>query len=396
MAAINGFPHFRSNYVPALLISFVVLASLGFYYFSFISDGYLQHYDEFYTLSRTLSLINTADWMSIWFNGEPVFKKPPLQYWLGALLIEAGVQPTVAVRVWSLIFGLGLLGATGLLAYACSPQRPYVIPFAIILLTSSTLVWTHALSAMLETGAAFFLVTTLASLILATRNPSWWIVTGLSAGLGFLQKSPAPLVLAGLVVAWLYLRPFLGLSHQQSVYKKSLQSMQFKSGAVIAVILASLWPLIQISLHGWEYLRIAYLREIVRRFMPSVEDATGKPSLSWAWVKWLLDDMSWLAPALFMAIICIPISPALRRSLWVKVLAVILVLFFLLFTLAGGKIYPRYLIQVVPLMVVLVAIVAAQLFKPQPLLPIIAFVVVFATGKVFQDTKPLASNVMVL
>jgi 4-amino-4-deoxy-L-arabinose transferase-like glycosyltransferase len=382
----------HSGYVPSSLISLVVVVSVGLYYFPAISHGYLQHYDEFYTLSRTLSFIEHSDWLSIWFNGDPVFKKPPLQYWLGALLIAAGAEPLVALRAWPLIFGLCLLAATGLLAHACSQNRPYVIPTAIILLTSSALVWTHAISAMLETGTAFFLVLTIASMILAARSPGWWIVTGLSAGLAFLQKSPAPVVLAGCFIAWLYLHACFGQREEKSLYRSSIQSLQFKIGTVLAFILVSFWPLVQIWRHGWRYLHVAFGREILQRFAPSMKDTSGAPSFSFAWTEWMFDDAFWFWAAALVALVSIPLMAELRRELGAKTLLATLALFFFVFTLAGGKIYPRYLIQVAPLMAAALAIAAAQVVKPPALLPILALAFVLATGKVFHDTTFLLSD----
>lgn len=367
----------KHTFILALLISLVVVILIGLYYFQAIPFGYLQQYDEFYTLNRTLSFEKNSDWLTIWFNGEPDFKKPPLQYWLGALAIKAGLEPLVALRLWPLLFGLCLLAATGLLAYACAPKHPYAIPTAIILLTSSQLLWNHAVMAMLETGTAFFLTLTVASMILALRNSRWWIITGISAGLGFLQKSPAPILLAGCVVGWLSVRPWLSQTDEKQQSSSPLHLAHFKTGTAIAIILALFWPIAQTLRHGSHYLHIAFVQQIFNRFSPSIADKSSTHPFSFSWLEWLVMDTPWLWLTALASMFFVPFFTELRRNLGVKILLATVFFFFFLFTIAGGKIYSRYLIQVMPFMAVLLAIVMAHIIKPPSFLRLLACIVVF-------------------
>jgi hypothetical protein len=54
-------------------------------------------------------------------------------------------------------------------------------------------------------------------------------------------------------------------------------------------------------------------------------------------------------------------------------------------TFAGGKVYPRYLLQVLPILSVVLAVSLAHFIKVQPLLPLIALILVVLTGGPFYN-----------
>jgi hypothetical protein len=229
-------------------------------------------------------------------------------------------------------------------------------------------------------------------MILAVRRPSWWLVTGLSAGLAFLQKSPGPLLLALSFVALLYLLAHIGPLTEKKLYRASLTSVQLKLGALFGFVLISFWPLVQIVRHGTRYLDVAFRSEIIDRFAPAADESSGALSVSLEWIGWMSNDAVWFWMCGLCALAILTLFTRLRRDLGTMVLLATVALFLCLFTVAGGKIYPRYLIQVAPLMSAVLAIVAAQVVKPRALLPLLALLFVAATGKVFHDPSFLLTN----
>ena len=76
----------------------------------------LWQYDKWYTAERVQVILARHDWLTLYGNGLPVFKKPPLQYWLSAGLQIAGLPETLALRLPSLGAALGTLCLTAHLA----------------------------------------------------------------------------------------------------------------------------------------------------------------------------------------------------------------------------------------------------------------------------------------
>jgi len=151
-------------------------------------------------------------------------------------------------------------------------------------------------------------------------------------------------------------------------------------------ILVSFWPIAQISRHGSDYLQVAFVKEIFKRFSPLTANESTGGFLSFFWLEWLMNDMVWLLPTALTSMLIVPFFPKLRSNIGVKILLIIAIFFFCLFTMAGGKIYSRYLIQVIPFMVVLVVIVAGHTFRPSFLLPMLGLVIVFATNSGLHNT----------
>ena len=51
---------------------------MGEYYYPMLPKGELQQFDEYYTLERSHAFLVKNDWLSVYSNYSPNFKKPPL------------------------------------------------------------------------------------------------------------------------------------------------------------------------------------------------------------------------------------------------------------------------------------------------------------------------------
>jgi 4-amino-4-deoxy-L-arabinose transferase-like glycosyltransferase len=253
----------KGEFRAAVLIAALIATSIWLYYAAQIGIGDLSRPDEFSTLDRSAGFSLHHDWLTVYSKGEPSFRKPPLQYWMSALLLKTGIDPLIALRLPSIFFALATLAATGLLAYALAPNFPWAIPGAILVLCGSTARWQNANSALLDSGATFFVTASLATIILALTRPRWWLSAGLLIGLGSIQKAPVPLLLLGLLLLMLHIsRGWTGFDSQ------SLQrNPHFKRGLVLALVLSFAWPCLQLVLHGVDVLGTNY-SETIKRFIP--------------------------------------------------------------------------------------------------------------------------------
>lgn len=312
-----------------------------------LHDGDLQHFDEWFTYDRTRNLLRTGDWTTLTANHAPVNQKPPLQYWLGAPLLAAGMDAELALRLWSWLFALGTLALAAVLARQLAPQRPWAAPAAVALLASSTLFWDCARSALLDTGHSFFVLAPLCLALAARARPRLWAWVGVVAGLGSLQKSPAGLVA---VLALLVFQAWGDPQHPCRL-RRLWGLRSFRVGTLAAGVLLLGWPLLQAAQHGVEFLGPYFGKQMVRRFRPSLtfSDDEG-PVLPWRWVPWLV-EMAPVAVALCTAgLLAGRVAPRLRREQPLAAVSWLAIAILLLFSVAGGRIYDRYVLAPWPLL----------------------------------------------
>jgi len=225
--------------------------------------GGISGYDEFYTLDRSISFSRMGDWFTVFSGNEPNFRKPPLQYWMSAALLEVGVVEVVALRLPSMLFALGTLVCTAYLARVLAPQTPWAMPLSVLLLSSSGQFWVYANSAMLDIGAAFFTTCALVGAIVALERPRAWYLVAVVLGFGALQKAPAalPYIAAALFGLWLAQR-WTGFS-----VRTVMRDTRFRRAVLIALPLILSWPLLQAARYGSDALKQSHEREMFSRLL---------------------------------------------------------------------------------------------------------------------------------
>ncbi|MEM9106327.1 MAG: hypothetical protein AAGC96_11790 [Pseudomonadota bacterium] len=128
-----------------ILVTALLIAVIWGAHLHLIPAGTYHFYDEFHTLDRSTGFARHNDWFAVYSLQEVNFRKPPLQYWMTAGLLEAGADLQFALRLPSMIFAVGLLGATACLAGVLLPHRLWAMPGAVLLVACSTMFWRHAL-----------------------------------------------------------------------------------------------------------------------------------------------------------------------------------------------------------------------------------------------------------
>ena len=356
------------------MVAALLVIALPAVHFAGDLGGEIREYDGFATLNRSLGFLQTGDWLSITSNYRPVFTKPPLQYMLTAGLLAAGLEAERAVRVAPFVFTVGTLLLTAWLAWIVAPGVVWSIPAAALLVVGSPLVWHNGRVALLDAGNAFFVVLTVAAVLLAERNPRWWWLAGIAAGLGFLQKTPVALGAGAFSIGAL-------CRGDRAVFewRELRREIHFRAGLWAALGLSLFWPLVQLVRHGVWFLVIFVGEQWLQRFAPvnPVDGASVFDPLRW--VGWLLDDAAFIwSPVLLLVIAALGLS-RFRAQPGLRALAGLVAVCAALMSIAGGSLYPRYLLVMMPFMAVIAAVVLAQ-WLPRSWLAVLVCAVALAAG----------------
>ncbi len=337
-----------------LAVTVLLIAGAWAVHLPLLPVGGISHYDEFYTLDRSVSFARMGDWFTVFSGNEPSFRKPPLQYWMTAGLLEAGVGETVALRLPSMLFALGMLAATAWLARALAPALPWAMPLAVGLLASSEQLWTYANSAMLDAGAGFFAVAAVAAAVAALERPRLWFLVAVLAGLGALQKAPAGFLFVGVGLA--ALRAARGRVPSPRVFR----DLAFRKAAWLALALILAWPALQALRYGDGSFSESHDRQMFARFAPDLDAGLRGPGDLAALV---IVDEPWLRWPALAAVLILPFM--VRRPGSVMVTAVVGA-YVIAVLAAGGTVYARYSLTILPLLMAALGVVLAGL-RPAPL-----------------------------
>jgi len=329
-----------------------------------LPDQCLHHWDEFLTIERTERMGSSGDWTQVKNNAQLVMQKPPLHYSLGALVLKTGVSVEIGLRLWSLFFTAGTLLVSALLADRLGERKAAWTPLvAVLFCLSSTFLVELSVTAMLDAGYAFFIVLSLYAVRRAVEDEEWWIVWGVAAGLGAVQKNPMALFASLWVILILH---FVQRTSPASLFGLPL----FRGGLLIALIPIGCWTALQNLRDHVAYRRLYVSELLLRNTVGLGVDQSQQSIANFDWLEWVARDglVLWSVAVLVTWYFGAKHGPR-RFGFCLAVLS--FVLFILaVFTFAGGPFYDRYLITVTPL---LAAVTAGQLGRleiptPWPLL----------------------------
>lgn len=216
----------------AALIGVLALSWLSFE----IPKGTLVSTDELKTAERSREMLSTGPW-EVYFNFEPSFEKPPLQYWLTSLTLPRFENPSVAVRIWPIIYAALTAVVLACLVLAIEPNRPWLVPVGVAVLFSCPLFATQATRGLLDVGLAFFTTATILFSEIARKRPTWWLAVAVSCWLGSLQKVPLPFAV------WVLILAVRATSRSE---RPGLKNWWLGFSLLLAVVLMSVWPLLQL------------------------------------------------------------------------------------------------------------------------------------------------------
>ncbi len=221
----------------AIVIAVVIIATVFSWLALEIPKGILSSSgDEMLTAerSREMLLLGRSE---VHFNLRPSFEKPPLQYWLTSFTLPRLQNPSLAVRIWPWFYCAVTAMVVAWLAFVVEPERPWLIPLSVAILTSFPLFSTEASRGLLDSGLALFTTAAILCAQLARKNPVWWLGTAVACLLGSLQKIPIPFLV------WLLI---LAVRLSSPAERNQLKSRWLLFSILGAVVTMAIWPVSQI------------------------------------------------------------------------------------------------------------------------------------------------------
>lgn len=257
----NGMHHKKDYILPIVLFlssSVVIFWKLG--------DGSLAMWDESEYAEISKNILRTGDWITLyWQSGlSPDFHIPPLYAWLTAITYKIFGINEFSARFWSAIFGISCIITTYLLGKELYNRYVGFIASVILLTSPQFLDWSRR--AMLDVPLTFFITLAILSFWIGYRkNNKYFILSGVSIGLGFMTKGVAGIIPILIILLFAILSTDL----------KVLRNKNTLKGIFAIIAVAAPWHISQLILHGKKFFDKYFMYHVIKRSEQAIEGHVG-------------------------------------------------------------------------------------------------------------------------
>jgi len=311
-----------------------------------IPKGTLVATDELLTAERTREMLSSGPWL-VHFNFQPSFEKPPLQYWLTSVTLPRFENPSLAVRIWPVVYAALTAVVLAWLVLTIEPHRPWLVPLSVAVLFSCALFATQSTRGLLDIGLAFFTTATILLCELARKRAAWWLAAAATCWLGSLQKNPLPFLV------WLLVLSVRATTRNE---RSSLKNPWLAISLVLAVFAMSAWPLLQLIKYQMPLWSVFH-EEVIVWLGPS---GLGTRSYFEIPIRMIINGgvcglLALLAPFVVLLLRRGNGPPAIREIAIVSLMAIALAI------LSNFR-HVRYIVPIIPVLCFLIAFVCYRLF----------------------------------
>ena len=222
-----------------ILLLFVVLLPL---FFGRLSELRLPKWDDLTHAAIGKEIVVTGDWFTMHANGEPIWIKPPLYFWL-----EAGVFSLFGASEFGARFPAALCGYLCAILIYVLTRRLFdrKTAFIAILVTATSFFFIkYSRRAMIDVPVAFATTLGAYALVRARREDRFFLLYGLAIAIGYYLKAIQGVWIAVIAPAHLLL----------SGQARKLVNPWFLCANVGAAALIALWTVPQAVTHGTAFL----------------------------------------------------------------------------------------------------------------------------------------------
>ncbi len=365
----------------SLCLAAAIILFFSFHYYGYLASTGISPGDEYLTLDRTNAFSVMGDFATVYTGNLPSFAKPPLQYWLGALLIALQGDVFYAIKLPSFIFSVLILLNVYFLTRYLLPDRPIAAVFPPLILTVSGRFWQYSITAMLDSGAAWFALLAVTVLIVALDRPRVWYLWALAVFLGALQKAPVGLAFSAVILG------YLALADRQRARASLLEAghPHFRNAVLLAFVAMAIWPVWQSLQYGVSAVRYGIGEQMLERFNPIGETLFN----DFGWINWLIGEngrIFWIPGILFSLFhVFRPREGALAY------LSAIAIGFIVAMLIARGKIYDRYILIFYPFVAVILACSVFTLVRNRLLAVPAMLAMFFFNGQFLYDREEVSA-----
>jgi 4-amino-4-deoxy-L-arabinose transferase-like glycosyltransferase len=334
------------------VIALLLLSGLTF--FIGLGRPAISDSDEGFYAEASREMVEGGDWLTPHFNYEDRWQKPILYYWTTAAAFLLGGPNEFAARASAAVSGIGLVLVTWASARRLT-QRDEGAWIAGAIVATCYGCFAMARSALPDLPLAFFITATIAAALNAGdadegSRGQWWMLTGLSAGLGFLTKGPLGVIVPAIVLGPIWWRERRTLN---------VRLAHLAAAAAVFAVSGLPWYIAMTAAHGSAYVNSFFVGDNLERFATT---RFNGPREIWFYVPIVIGGLlPWSAFLLVLPSTTVRDLVRRRRRLsnveWRLLLWTLMPL--LLFTASVGK-QPRYILPILPPLAIMVGMALAH------------------------------------
>jgi len=256
---------FLENHKANQIVIFGLFLLSAVYMFYNIWSGSLLPCDEgcYGEIAREM-VVEEKGWLTLHFNYEPWFEKPPLYIWLIALAYKLFGVNEFSVRIWSALFGFGCV----ILLYFFSKKlflSERIALFSALSLIGFTQFVKPSKMGMMDAPLTFFILLGLFFFWIGRKKDHYFLFVGISTGFAFMVKSFAAFLLPIIVIAFACAAGEL----------KHLTNRKLFLGFLIGFLICLPWHIYQYIEWGNIFVNEYFFKHVLGRTYQGFEGNTG-------------------------------------------------------------------------------------------------------------------------
>jgi 4-amino-4-deoxy-L-arabinose transferase-like glycosyltransferase len=216
--------------------------------------------NEAFYVETPRQMVETGDFVTPSFNGEPRLNKPVLSYWIVAGFYQVFGVSVETERLAIALAAAGILWGAFLIGQAL--RSPLAGTIAALLLVTSPRFVFFSRRIAIDVFLTCFMTLALACYVLAERYPPrrrvFLALMYGAIGLGVLTKGPIAIAIPALAL-------FAFLASEGRL-RTELPRLWLPGGALIVAVVVLPWYIALYATHGWEPLRFFFIEENLGRY----------------------------------------------------------------------------------------------------------------------------------
>ena len=337
---ISGGSSLSHMLVLIVVAAFVFLWRLG--------AGSLEPWDEAIYAQVSKEIVYGGDWLTLHWQYQPWFEKPPLLLWTTAALYRLFGVNEFWARAASAFSGIGLIAVTYLIG-----QRVYDkwvgLFAAVILLTSYHVVSFARFGTMDLMLTLFTYLAIYAYLRLKDGGLKWWYLIWFSCALAVMVKGAGGLIAPAAIML---------SSVLDGRFTAAIRSRHFWQGGLLAFVIVAPWHILMYVWHGRAFIDEYISYHVIARLATPLE---GHPSSYFYYVGKLIDGF-------FPWFLLVPFAVAsstrkdLKGHSRSRIFLLLSALVFGFYTMIPTR-RPWYIVPLYPALAIIIAYFARRIYQ---------------------------------